>query len=599
MHTRIATLYTGARLNPNPTLNPKHLCCARACLCVCACVCDGCVSVALQMFSGGELNNGEVRVNVASDDTEGGASIESVRLLGNAMGQNNEALELVDFVRDKTLWSQQAPWTRGGGVIAGVVQTVATLNIIPELENPLLDPSLWSEGAADLPRVVKVMLDLMRRSNLELKAASSAFLIRIFRHRTAVRRAIQQVVFICDKSMAITHRTLRDLISDFWLHSRHISSRKGEQSSHDGLHQTQEGGDAYEQCTSIFEQMTGLLRHSKSSDESHLIQHLIASLGFHREAVSLLLQAHQNSKLGSTTELGEPEMAGLLNAVYRFLASLCSNNKTLQEDVVRLLACDASVAQRKNERQGTENDVDLIKTHVQMEVMHPEPLMQVILSQNDKLNSLLGREWAHSTLKYMSLNPAFATTPKGAQCLKVLSSVVRCHGRPIKEFQDLVRALVQGDQLLLSTLMPDDVCFNVDWEHGRLRKGERWLVETQEAFLTLLSDLCEENPASALFVERLLPFNWVVKTSILVVVCPLGRKKFMDDSIDGDALALSARVQGALLSVLRRVYMGLHDESISPELFSSGNGIWSLDEHQLQVSGDFGCFFFLCSASIR
>ena len=127
------------------------------------------------MFSGGELNNGEVRVNVASDDTEGGASIESVRLLGNAMGQNNEALELVDFVRDKTLWSQQAPWTRGGGVIAGVVQTVATLNIIPELENPLLDPSLWSEGAADLPRVVKVMLDLMRRSNLELKAASSAF----------------------------------------------------------------------------------------------------------------------------------------------------------------------------------------------------------------------------------------------------------------------------------------------------------------------------------------------------------------------------------------------------------------------------------------
>jgi hypothetical protein len=542
---------------------------------------SGCV--ALQMLNGGELNNGEVRVNVASDVTEGGgASLESVRLLGNATGQKNEAPDLVDFVRDKTLWSQQAQWTRSGGVIAGVVQTVATSNIIPELESPLLDPSLGSEGAAELPRVVKIMLDLMQRSDLELKAASSAFLIRIFRHRTAVRCAIQQVVFICDKSMAITHRTLRDLISDFRLHSRHISSRKGEQSSYDGLHQTQEGGDAFERCTAIFEQMTGLLQ-SKGPDESHLTQRLIASLGFHREAVSLLLQAHQNSKLGSTTELGAPEIADLLNAVYRFLASLCSNNKTLQQDVVRLLACDASVAQRENERQGTGNDVDLIKTHVQMEGMHPEPLMQVILSQNNKLNSLLGREWGRFIVT--TFNPAFVTTPKGVQRLKVLSSVVRCHGRPIKEFQDLVRALVQGDQQLLSTLMSDDVCFNVDWEHGRLHTVERWLLETQAAFLTLLSDLCEENPASVLFVERLLPFNWVVKTSILVVVCPLGRERFMGDSIDGDALALSARVQGALLSVLRRVYMGLHDEEISPELFSSGNGIWSLDDEH-QVSGD-------------
>ena len=532
-------------------------------------------AIALQMLGDEQLTPVEVRIAVA-DDNEGGA-LESVwPLLGNNT-QNNGTLSLVDFVRDPTMWNSQAPWMRGGGVIDSVVQTLATSSILPASETP-------GEGAAELPRVVKILLDLIQRGDLDLKSAASAFLIRIFRTRTAVRRTIQHVDLICDKSIAIKNRTLQDLICDFRLNSRHILSQKLEFAE---AHSEQASYGAFERCSTIFERITLLLEQSKSPEESLLTQRLIAGIGFHREAVSLLVQSHENSKLGSSAavagassgaEVLTPQTASLYNVVYRFLALVCANNTTLQQEVVHMLACDAIVAPRDHGSEATGHEVDLIKTHLQMEGMNPEPLMQVVLSQNLKLNSLLGREWGRFIVT--KLNSAYFSCPKGAQLIKVLCSVVRCKGRPIKEFQDHVRTLIQSNQQLLSLLEPDDMRYvDADWDFSRLCPSDRWLLETKVALLTLLSDLCKgKNPASVLFAERLLPFQQVVKTSIRVAMRPF-------DESDGDALPLAACLQGALLTVLRRVYLTSNHQEMCPELATSGNGLWSWETEQYMQGG--------------
>jgi len=508
--------------------------------------------------------------------TGGGNSVaansgaEGRGLLGLQMTQNNEACSLAVFARDKTLWVRAPPWTPAA--IEKIVQTVSTSSIIPELSVELICGEK-SMANAELPRVVKILLDLVQRRDIELKTSATAFLIRIYRQQTAIWRAIQHIDFICDKAIAVKNRTLQDLIYEFRMQRRHLINPAAELcASDEGGQQARSLSDlAFQTCASIFAQWTSMLVDSRTPQEVLMTQGLMAHLHIHREACSLLALSVQVEG-GVAGAVRDKRMIGLVNVVYEFLASLCTENTKVQNELVVLLACslsgDGSVAEG-----GGAGQADLIRTHVQLENVCPEQLMRALLSQNFKVSSALGRNWGRFILA--TLNTSHLKSHKGAALLQVLSSMVICNKRPIKAQQDLVRTLIQGNPQQQALLVPEDSRWKSEWYLGGLKPSQQCALETQAAFLVLLSDLCKgKNPASNVFAERLVPLHWLVHTAIRIAMLPISGE--LDDAAK-DTVVLAARLQHALLTFMRNVYLGWGIQDLCPEFATSGNGIWSLD----------------------
>ena len=147
---------------------------------------------------------------------------------GNDHSSHPASHTLVDFVRDKTLWQRLPPWSKDD--IQKIANDVIVSCTIPELRvetssgsqalglsgivNDIVhdtwnDITTLSGSAAstteNLPRVVRILLDLIQRKDLELKTSALTFLIRIYRHTTA----LTQVILCEDEHGCIIMHTMR------------------------------------------------------------------------------------------------------------------------------------------------------------------------------------------------------------------------------------------------------------------------------------------------------------------------------------------------------------------------------------------------------
>jgi len=169
------------------------------------------------------------------------------------------------------------------------------------------------------------------------------------------------------------------------------------------------------------------------------------------------------------------------------------------------------------------------------------------------------------------------TSPKGASLFRVLSSFVLCRQCPVKEHQDLVRTLIQGNQNAQDILREVLLFLNESRRHSDLTSillisENKYTVETQAAYLSLLSDLCEgKASASSLYVERIVPWSWLVQNctryasqALLPAVVDQGSSV----AFGSTALELLSALQAAHLTFMRKVYIGNNAEHLSL-LFSS------------------------------
>ena len=421
----------------------------------------------------------------------------SNHVIDSEAGLGQGAFSLIEFASDKILWLRRPPWTRH--LVDRIVQSVESSSMIPEL---CVQGGSAQVPTEELPRVVKILLDLLQRHDIELKTATTSFLIRIFRHKTAMWRAIEQIDFICDEGIAIKNRALLELIGNFRIHRRHISSPNPDLSVWEDGVQRNLTDVAIEKCTGIFLQLTGMLKDSQNPQELIITQRLMAHLQIHRESAWLLASPCPSSHL-----------VDLYNIVYSLLEALCSQNIKLQQEVMHQLAFDSNMNLKgtNSNSSGQVTNVNLIQAHIQMESLQPELLVQAVFSQNIKLNSAFGREWAQHVVAM--LNSKTVASMKGFKLIRILSALVLCDGRPVKPHQDLVRALIQRNQRVQTVLTPDDVRWHSDWQLGAIAKPggvrfrNRCTLRTQAAFLVLLSDMCEGKVRLSAYVYMLLHRN--------------------------------------------------------------------------------------------
>ena len=175
-----------------------------------------------------------------------------------------------------------------------------------------------------------------------------------------------------------------------------------------------------------------------------------------------------------------------------------------------------------------------------------------------------------------ALNSRHVTSPKGASLLRVLSSFVLCRHCAVKEHQDLVRTLIQGNENTQAILREVLLFLNESRRHSDLTSNlltseNKYTLETQAAYLSLLSDLCEgKASASSLYVERLVPWSWLVQnctrhaSQALPAVLDQGSPK----ALGSNAFELLSALQAAHLTFMRKVYIGNNTEHLCP-LFSS------------------------------
>ena len=156
---------------------------------------------------------------------------------------------------------------------------------------------------------------------------------------------------------------------------------------------------------------------------------------------------------------------------------------------------------------------------------------------------------------------------KGAEMLRMLSSFVVCRHCPVRGHQDFVRTLIQASEQTALRELLDDSRWRSDHSSTVLNSKNEYALETQAAFLCLLSDLCDgKSPASFLYVERLVPWNWLLQTCTWLASLPLPAAP---DEASQEKLELVCARQRALLTFMRKVYMGINGQRLCSLLSSS------------------------------
>ncbi len=149
-----------------------------------------------------------------------------------------------------------------------------------------------------------------------------------------------------------------------------------------------------------------------------------------------------------------------------------------------------------------------------------------------------------------------------------------------------MRTLIQANQNAQAILREVLLFLNESRRHSDLTSilltsENKYTVETQAAYLSLLSDLCEgKASASSLYVERLVPWSWLVQNCTRhasQALLPAGVDQ--GSSVSGStALELLSSLQAAHLTFMRKVYIGNNAEHLCL-LFSSSTHAMTFGIH--------------------
>ena len=145
-----------------------------------------------------------------------------------------------------------------------------------------------------------------------------------------------------------------------------------------------------------------MLLESRTPRQFLLTQRLISQFHLHREAAAILLLSAESGSTaaGGRNSIASMRLMKLLNVIYAFLAALCKDNPKLQNGVLHFLeGAGGEDNQGKGWEKHEEEDLSVLERHMQMDEIHPEPLIQTILSQNMKVSAMHGRDWARFILK--------------------------------------------------------------------------------------------------------------------------------------------------------------------------------------------------------
>ena len=205
---------------------------------------------------------------------------------------------------------------------------------------------------------------------------------------TELRREIERIDLICDEKMAVKFRKLEEY---YFV----LRMQRGRLSASTAPHYSSSNQEVIERNTCIFTALTTMLRDSCSKQEYLHTQRVMSKLHIHLEACALLSlpvsRGHRTTGLGVEGSTFD----NFLNAIYIFLAALCDNGENrddvekIQHHIMQILVGNLSNLTEKSMRHGSrkrEQDanmgqVDLVQTHLEMESLYPEVLLQAILSQ--------------------------------------------------------------------------------------------------------------------------------------------------------------------------------------------------------------------------